>query len=120
MSIPSNSTFSSKVLNLKNCVVVVGEYYYNHITKGIEEISHKMKRGDTTGSQSSTKRVIEWALGPNPKENVIHDTYILHAFAGETAILSVKSPQHWTLHMLKKFILKIISVHKKIISLLSF
>jgi hypothetical protein len=79
-------TFSSQVLNLEDIVVVVGEYYYSHRTKGIEKRSHKRKRGDTTRSQSSTKRFNEWELGSDPKENSIHATYVLHAFAGENTM----------------------------------
>jgi len=86
MAIPSNLTFSSQVLNLDDVVVIVGDYYYNHRTKGIEKRSHKRKRGDTTSSQSSTKRVIEWKAGSYPEENVIQVAFMLHVFAGSNAM----------------------------------
>jgi len=59
MAISGNLSFSSWVLNFDYVVVVVGEYYYGDKTKGIEKRERKRKRGDTTVSQPSTKRIIE-------------------------------------------------------------
>jgi hypothetical protein len=50
MAIPSDFS-SSQVLKLDEVVVVVGEYYYNDKTKGVEKRSRKRKRGDTTLNQ---------------------------------------------------------------------
>jgi hypothetical protein len=106
MAIPGNLTFSSQVLNLDDVVVVVGDYYYSHRTKGIEKRSHKRKRGDTTNNQSSTKRVIEWKAGPYPKENAIQVASVLHAFAGENAMFVYEVTTTLTLHKLKLLSLK--------------
>jgi hypothetical protein len=84
MAIPGNSTFSSQVLNLDDVVVSIGEYYYSKKSKWIEKRS--TKREETIVIQSSTKRVIEWETGPDPKENVIHIASALHAFAGVNAM----------------------------------
>jgi len=67
MEIPSNLSFSSQVIKLDDVVVAVGEYYYNEKNKGINKRTRKRKRGDTTLSQGSTKRIIEWKEGPYPK-----------------------------------------------------
>jgi len=45
MTIPSNFSFSSQLLELDEVVVAVGEYYYNNKTKGIEKNSNKIKKG---------------------------------------------------------------------------
>jgi hypothetical protein len=47
-SIPGNFSYSSQLLELEDVVVVVGEYYYNNKTKGIEKISNKRKRIETS------------------------------------------------------------------------
>jgi hypothetical protein len=66
-------------------VVVVGDYYYGDMTNNIENISNKRKRGDSTKSSSSTRRVMEWKVGPNPEENVVQEVSTLHAFVGLNA-----------------------------------
>jgi hypothetical protein len=51
MEILGNFSFSSHIMELDEVVVVVGEYYYNNKTIGIEKRSSKRKRGETTLSQ---------------------------------------------------------------------
>jgi hypothetical protein len=86
-SIPflGNTTFSSQILSFEGVVVVVGDYYYDDRTKSIEKRSNKRKRGESTKSRSSTGRVVEWKVGPDPEENVVQATSSLHAFAGLNA-----------------------------------
>jgi hypothetical protein len=50
-----NFSYSSQVLELEEVVVAVGEYYYNNKIKGIEKISNKRKRGETTLIHGSSK-----------------------------------------------------------------
>jgi hypothetical protein len=60
MTFPDNSTFSTKVLDFDGSVVVVGDYFYTNKTRSMEKRSNKRKRGESTNTQSSTRRIIEW------------------------------------------------------------
>jgi len=67
MDIPGNVSFSSHTLNFDDVVVEVGEYYYSDKNKEIEKRKNKRKRGDTTIIQPSSKIIIGWKEGPDPK-----------------------------------------------------
>jgi hypothetical protein len=69
--------------------VVIGDYYYDDRTKSIEKRSNKRKRGESSKSISSMRRVVEWKARPNPKENVVQATSTLHAFVGLNASSNV-------------------------------
>jgi hypothetical protein len=101
MAIPGNSTFSTEVLNFDGVVVVVGDYYYNDKTRSIEKRSNKRKRGESTNTQSSIGRVIEWKAGPDPEDNAIQETSTLHAFQEKMHRLFLKLPQHYAMQKLK-------------------
>jgi hypothetical protein len=73
-SIPGNTTFSSQILSFEGDVVDFGDYYYDDRTKSIDKSSNKRKRGEFAKSRSSTRRVVEWKVGPDPEENSIHTT----------------------------------------------
>jgi len=87
MAIPRNFSYSSQVLELDNGVVIVGEYYYNNSTKAIEKRSNKRKKGEFSRGQKHFKSNIKWKVGPDPKENGIHNSSTLNAFSGANAIL---------------------------------
>jgi hypothetical protein len=84
-AIPGDSTSSSQIMSFEGTVVAIGDYYYDDRTKSIEKRSNKRKRGESTKSRSSTGRVVEWKVGPDPEENVVQATSSLHAFAGLNA-----------------------------------
>jgi hypothetical protein len=86
MEIPGIFFFLSSARIGDQVVVAVGEYYYNNKTKGIEKISNKRKEGRDKSSQGSSKRSIEWRVGPEPKDNAIQTASTLNAFAGENAM----------------------------------
>jgi len=81
------------VLELENFVVAVGEYYYNNKTKGIEKRSNTRekrsktrKRGETTLTEGSSKRSIEWKVVLDPKDKALQTALALNAFVRENAI----------------------------------
>jgi hypothetical protein len=59
------------VLELEEAIIVVGEYYYNNNTKGIDKRSNKIKRGETILVHGSSKSSIEWKVGREPKEYIV-------------------------------------------------
>jgi hypothetical protein len=85
-SIPGNFSFSSQLLELEDVVVVVGEYYYNNSTKGIEKRSSKRKRGETSLNKESFDRMIVWKSGLDPKVNALENASALSAFAGANSV----------------------------------
>jgi hypothetical protein len=103
-AIPSDSTFSSQVLNFEDVVVAIGHYYYDGITKSIEKRSNNRERGEPTKSRSSIGRVLEWKVGPDPEENVAQAASTPHAFVGLNApsVLEVTNALGTTQHIITK------------------
>jgi hypothetical protein len=75
-SIPGNFSYSSQLLELEDVVVVVGEYYYNNSTKGIEKRSNKRKIGETSLNKGSSDRDIVWKSTHIPKVNALENDSI--------------------------------------------